>query len=70
MKEVLYAHGRQVGKEDAPPEIIPIIIEGPPPVKPPPELNFLHFNDKFIYLRKGVEVEARARDEVGSTDNP
>jgi hypothetical protein len=58
LREALYARDRQSGKDDTPPEIIPIIIEGPPPVKPPPELNFLHFNDKFIYLRKGVEVEA------------
>jgi TIR domain len=68
MKEILYAHARQGGNEDAPPEIIPIIIEGPPPVKPPPELSFLHFNDKFIYLRKGVEEEARAKNELARSD--
>jgi hypothetical protein len=61
LKETLYARDRQKGEDNTPPEIIPIIIEGPPPVSPPPELNFLHFNDKFIYLRKGVEAEAEAR---------
>lgn len=60
-KEALYAHQRREGREDRPPEIIPIIIEGPPPVAPPEELNFLHFNDKYIYLLKGVEAEAEAR---------
>ena len=60
-QEAEYAHDRQAGQEDRPPEIIPIIIEGPPPVAPPPELNFLHFNDKYIYLLKGVEAEAEAR---------
>ena len=60
-EEAKYAHARQQGKDDRPPEIIPIIIEGPPPVAPPPELSFLHFNDKYIYLLKGVEAEAEAR---------
>lgn len=62
-KEILYAHKMQGGREDAPPEIIPIIIEGPPPVKPPPELDFLHFNDKFIYLMAGAKVETEARQK-------
>lgn len=60
-KEAEYARARQAGSEDSPPEIIPIIIEGPPPPKPPPELDFLHFNDKYLYLMKGVEAEAEAR---------
>jgi hypothetical protein len=61
LKEALYAFERQGGKDDTPPEIIPIIIEGPPPVEPPPELSFLHFNDKYIYLMVGVEAESDAR---------
>ncbi|HEX6185075.1 MAG TPA: toll/interleukin-1 receptor domain-containing protein [Pyrinomonadaceae bacterium] len=65
LEEAKYARARQEGKDDRPPEIIPIIIEGPPPVKPPPELNFLHFNDKYIYLLKGVEAEAEARRKEG-----
>lgn len=68
--ETLYARARQGGKEDAPPEIIPIIIEGPPLVEPPPELDFLHFNDKFIYLLKGVEAEEELRRTPGSTGPP
>ncbi|MFH1116978.1 MAG: toll/interleukin-1 receptor domain-containing protein [Pseudomonadota bacterium] len=28
--------------------IIPVIIEGPPPVEPPPELNSLHMNDRLL----------------------
>ena len=30
--------------------IIPVIIEGPPPVEPPPELAELHMNDRLIYF--------------------
>lgn len=60
-EETKYAHARHGENDERPPEIIPIIIEGPPPPKPPPELNFLHFNDKYIYLLKGVEAEAEAR---------
>ncbi|MBE9227214.1 toll/interleukin-1 receptor domain-containing protein [Phormidium sp. LEGE 05292] len=50
LKEVLYALERQ-GKDGLqPPEIIPVIIEGPPLVSPPDELQHLHFNDKILYL--------------------
>jgi hypothetical protein len=50
LKEVLYALERQ-GKDGLhPPEIIPVIIEGPPLVSPPNELQHLHFNDKLLYL--------------------
>lgn len=50
LKEALYALERQ-GKDGLnPPEIIPVIIEGPPPVSPPNELQHLHFNDKLLYL--------------------
>jgi hypothetical protein len=49
-KEILLALGRKGDNDDLPPEIIPVIIEGPPPAKPPDELNFLHFNDKFMYF--------------------
>jgi len=50
LKEVQYAIQRKGGDECAAPEIVPIIIEGPPPVPPPPELAHLHFNDKFMYF--------------------
>ena len=60
-KEVLYALARQQGNETAPPDIIPIIIEGPPPVKPPTALSFLHFNDKFIYFIYAAAAEQQAR---------
>ena len=50
MKEVRYAMERKGGDEFAEPEIVPVIIEGPPAAAPPPELQHLHFNDTFIYF--------------------
>ncbi|MBC1222084.1 toll/interleukin-1 receptor domain-containing protein [Nostoc sp. UCD121] len=50
LKEVLYALERQGSDGLRSPEIIPVIIEGPPLVPPPPELQDLHFNDKLLYL--------------------
>ena len=50
LKEALYALERQEKDELNPPAIIPVIIEGPPPVSPPDELQHLHFNDKLLYL--------------------
>jgi len=50
IKEAQYALTRKGGDDDAPPEIKPVIIEGPPIVLPPPSLAPLHFNDKIIYF--------------------
>jgi hypothetical protein len=60
-KEIAFARERQAGSAEAMPEIIPILIEGPPPAKPPEELSFLHFNDKFLYFIKAEEEMADAR---------
>lgn len=54
-KELAYAKSRQAGNDAAPPDIVPVIIEGPPPAKPPAQLNYLHFNDRFIYFISAVE---------------
>jgi len=45
MKEIRYARKRQ-----PPPEIRPIVLEGPPVIAPPEDLNDLHFNDRFVYF--------------------
>jgi len=50
MEEVKYALGRKRDDEFAPPEIHPVIIEGPPVPQPPAELAHLHFNDRVIYF--------------------
>lgn len=50
MKEIRYALERKGPDRLAAPEIMPIMIEGPPPVPPPPELKDIHFNDRFIYF--------------------
>jgi hypothetical protein len=49
-KEVRYALDRKQGDECVPPEILPVIIEGPPVPRPWKELAHLHFNDLRIYL--------------------
>ena len=45
MKEVRYARNRP-----QPPEIRPVVLEGPPVVMPPEDLNDLHFNDRMTYF--------------------
>jgi TIR domain-containing protein/FHA domain-containing protein len=52
MREVNYALKQQSSSAMKLPEIIPVIIEGPPPVEPPPELAHLHFNDYLIYFTR------------------
>jgi hypothetical protein len=48
--EVNYALGRRGEDVFAPPDIVPIILEGPPVPAPPEELRHLHFNDRLIYF--------------------
>ncbi|MGE0103847.1 MAG: toll/interleukin-1 receptor domain-containing protein [Blastocatellales bacterium] len=52
IKEAEYALARKHGDDDAPPEIKPVIIQGPPIVLPPPSLEHLHFNDRIIYFSR------------------
>jgi hypothetical protein len=61
-KEIEYAIKRKTGENESGPEIIPVIIEGPPAVKPPAELSFLHFNDKLMYFINTRETEAKPLD--------
>jgi hypothetical protein len=49
-KEVRYALDRRGEDELAPPEIRPVILEGPPIVEPWEELAHLHFNDRLLYF--------------------
>jgi hypothetical protein len=58
-KEVEYAIKRRADKDLPDPEIIPVIIEGPPAARPPVELSSIHFNDKLIYFINTREVDAQ-----------
>lgn len=49
-KEAQHAIARKGGDDFAPPDIKPVIIEGPPPPLPWPELSHLQFNDRLIYF--------------------
>jgi hypothetical protein len=57
LEEVRYALGRKGGDEFAPPEVIPVIIEGPPVPNPPDELAHLHFNDYLIYFMQDQHLK-------------
>ncbi len=50
LKEAKYALARKGDDDFGPPEIMPVILEGPPIPRPPPELEHLHFNDRLIYF--------------------
>lgn len=47
-KEVDYALARKQGRDDLPPDIAPVPIEGPPIPPPPEQLRHLHFNDALL----------------------
>jgi hypothetical protein len=49
-KELRYALELKGDDDHKPPEIQPVVIEGPPPPAPPLELAHLHFNDYLLYF--------------------
>jgi len=49
-KEVDFALACQAGDDRSPPEIRPVIIEGPPVIAPWNDLAHLHFNDRVLYF--------------------
>jgi hypothetical protein len=49
-KEVQYALARRKESGSELPEIVPILIEGPPVPLPPEYLAHLHFNDRLLYF--------------------
>lgn len=55
MKEIERALDRRAKSENGDPDIIPIIIEGPPPPASPKSLHDIHFNDSLAYVLAGVE---------------
>jgi TIR domain len=49
-REVDFALACQAGDDLSPPEIRPVIIEGPPVIAPWEDLAHLHFNDRVLYF--------------------
>ncbi len=54
-QEIEYALARSAASPNGEPDIIPVIIEGPPPPTPPDTLKDIHFNDSLIYVLAGLE---------------
>jgi serine/threonine protein kinase len=53
IREAEYALARQDRDPLGGPDIVPVILEGPPPVLPPDSLRHLHFNDRIQYFIAG-----------------
>jgi len=60
IKEVKYAIALKHGEDENPPEIIPVIIEGPPIPEPPKALEHIHFNDRFMYFISCEDRQSRS----------
>jgi hypothetical protein len=54
-KETEYALRRR-GRTDGVPDIMPIILEGPPIAEPPESLKQIHFNDALRYMIAAAEL--------------
>ena len=52
------ALARRGGKPDAPPDIVPIVLEGPPVPAPPESWKDIHFNDWLRYVIAAEEASS------------
>jgi hypothetical protein len=57
LKETRYALRRQ--RKSGSPDVVPVVLEGPPPIAPPRWLSHLHFNDPICYFLAAGHVENR-----------
>ena len=61
IREAEYALSRHEGSAEEAPDVIPIVIEGPPVIPPPDSLKKIHFNDPISYIIAGIEAEKRGQ---------
>jgi hypothetical protein len=64
LREAEYALGLQYVSGGDVPDIVPVMLEGPPAPLPPPVLAHLHFNDYYRYLISAAESAARPRPAI------
>jgi hypothetical protein len=65
LNEVRYAIKRKGGDESAPPQLIPVVLEGPPVPLPPKELAHLHFDDYLTYFMNPQSVNRKRSESLG-----
>jgi hypothetical protein len=57
MNETKYALARRASSKEGRPDIVPVIIEGPPPPTPPEALREIHLSDCMLYVLAGIRAE-------------
>ena len=60
LKEAEYALRCQKKSKTRAPEIVPVILEGPPPIPPPRWLSHIHFNDPICYFLAASKNESNS----------
>ena len=69
--ETEYALSRHGRDEDAPPDIVPIVLEGPPPPSPPdPWKDQIHFNDWMRYVISAEEADSARSNAIATEEDP
>lgn len=60
-KEVRYALERQNGSDDRSPDVVPLVLEGPPAPRPPEFLQHLHFDDWMRFAISALGTKPRSK---------
>jgi hypothetical protein len=60
-KEARYALERQNGSDDRSPDVVPLVLEGPPAPRPPEFLQHLHFDDWMRFAISALGTKPRSR---------
>src|SRR6516162_4646718 len=67
LREVSYALKQQTRSPNKLPDIKPVILEGPPPPRPPKSLQHIHFDDPICYV---IGSSRREADMKVAADRP
>jgi hypothetical protein len=59
-KEARYALERQNGSDDRSPDVVPLVLEGPPAPRPPEFLQHLHFDDWMRFAISALGTKPRS----------
>jgi hypothetical protein len=60
-KEARYALERQNGSDDRSPDVVPLVLEGPPAPRPPEFLQHLHFDDWMRFAISALGTKPRSK---------
>jgi len=72
LAEIIRGYTSAIGMDEAPPDIVPIVLEGPPLPTPPDAWREIHFNDwlRHVIATEEAVAASRAKQAPSASDPP